>query len=218
MSMSGPPLPPSALGSAMIQPFFQNEEMDRFLGYTTAQASSRPASSPAPHSIYSSSHRSNVQASQNGNYTQMQPSQQQQTANAVESAFAPVIGQSSVTPSAPLTPPSLVTPSSTSRRPSTTQLGATAQSPSAMAAPHAQLSRVPASPFMADGEHNYASPVVGPPAPMAWLRSPFGDQASAAGQPIVLDFIHVTPELSHHIPVSVFLMLLRIFAIQNSRC
>lgn len=179
--MSAPPLPPSALGSAMIQPFFQNEEMDRFLGYTTAQASScSPASFPAPRGTSTSSHVSNVQASQSGDYSQAQTSQQQ-PATALQSELVPTLSQSYVGPSAPLTPPSLLT-SSTTRRPSMTQPGAPMQASSAMAAPHAQLSRVPPSPFMADAEHSYASPVVVPsPAPMAWLRSPFGDQASAAG-------------------------------------
>ena len=180
--MSVPPLPPSALGSAMMQPFFQNEEMDSFLGYTSAQASScSPASFPAPRGTSTSSHVSNVQASQNGDYSQALTSQQL-PATALQPEVAPTLDQSYVGPSAPLTPPSLLTLSSTTRRPSMTQPGAPMQSSSAMAAPHAQLSRVPPSPFMADAEHSYASPVVVPsPAPMAWLRSPFGDQASAAG-------------------------------------
>lgn len=176
MPIAAPPLPPSALGTSLIQPFFQNEEMARFLGYNAAPSSQQHDSAalhPTPHGAYSIG-----LVSQNGNQSEQNGNQPQQPAAPVW----PTIDPSSTAPSAPLTPPSLLTPSSQRTAPYLTASQRTPQSSQAMAAPQAQTSRVPMSPFMADAEHSYASPsAANTPPQMAW--EPFGnDQSPVAGE------------------------------------
>ena len=176
MPIAAPPLPPSALGTSLMQPFFQNEEMARFLGYNAAPLSQQHGSAalhPASHEAHSTG-----LVSQNGNQSQQNGNQSQRPAAPVW----PAIDPSSTVPSAPLTPPSLLTPSSQRTAPYLTAAQGTPQSSQAMAAPQARTSRVPMSPFMADAEHSYASPsAANTPPQMAW--EPFGmDQSPAAGE------------------------------------
>lgn len=165
-----PPLPPSALGSSLIQPFFQNEEMARFLGYNAAQPSSQHESASlhsVPHGTTSTVQGSVAQLSQNRPHSQHHAASPVQTA--LPSVPVSVAHPGSTALSASPTPPSLMTPYNITPEPSMPLPHALPQSSCATFAPPTQPSRVPLSPFMADAEHSYASPAFNaPPAQMAW--------------------------------------------------
>lgn len=165
-----PPLPPSALGSSRIQPFFQNEEMARFLGYSAAQPASQHDTASlysVPHGATSTAQTSVAQVFQNTPHSRHQAANPVQTA--VPSVPVSVALPSSTAPSASLTSTSLLPPVGIPPEPSMALPHASPQSSAASLAPPAQPSRVPLSPFMADAEHSYASPTFNaPPAQMAW--------------------------------------------------
>lgn len=163
LPMSTPPLPPSALGTALIQPFFQNEEMARFLGYNGSQSSNQhdsPSLYLSPHGTTMVAQMSVAQVSRNGSHAQHQPTYPVQQRPVLPPAHVSAAQPSTTAPSTPLTPTSLPMLANTGPA----QHAAPQSSPAT-----AQLTRVPLSPFMADAEHSYASPLANrPPAQMAW--------------------------------------------------